>query len=282
MEPQQDKKGHVFCRRCIEKHLTISNQCPVEDHEISKDKIDSILFIINILEKQTVFCKNRNRECEWKGNLKLLEPHLFNECEKQDLNCPNEGCQVKIMRQDLSNHLENCDYRLVKCRYCMKDICLQKMNLHYNDCPQYPLVCIQLCGKMVQRCDMENHIKNNCDNTLLKCPYEKFGCVAELMKKDLSTHLMETSDEHNFAILTFQEKFQHEVIETISKVKSSSDLLNEKINQISKKMDEYEGNNDVLGKKAPPKNPLTNWINDVKNVKKKKLDESDNKLIYNY
>jgi hypothetical protein len=284
MEPLQDKKGHVFCKRCIEKHLQISNKCPVDDHEISRDKIDSIMFIINILEKQTVYCKNRLKHCEWKGNLKLLEPHLETDCEKQDLGCPNEGCTVKVMRQDMNYHLENCDYRLVKCNYCYKDACLQRLNIHYEDCGKYPLDCIQLCGKMVERCEMDNHIKNTCDNTILNCPYIKFGCNTEIMKKDLKNHLNDFYDQHNFTVIQYYEKFQQEVQESINKFKQNTESLNEKISSAEKKISEFSSKccetdgNDVLGKKLI-KNSLTI---DNKNIKKKKIDDLDNKLIINY
>lgn len=284
LDPRQDKKGHVFCKRCIEKHMLTSNKCPLDEHELTKDKIDSILFIINILEKQTVYCKNRLRDCEWKGNLKLLQPHLENDCMKQYLNCINEGCSINVIRQDLNIHLESCNFRLVKCNYCIKDACLQWLTLHFNDCGKYPLDCIQQCGQMIERCEMDNHITNQCNNTMLNCPYHKFGCKEELMKKEIKEHLMINYDEHNFIIIDFYDKFQSGLIESINRSRQNTDSLIEKISGAEKKMAELTGkmndldNNDILGKKLTN----NNLINEAKVIKRKKLEELDNKFIINY
>ena len=284
LDPQQDKKGHVFCKRCIELHLLTSNKCPVDDHELSKDKIDSILFIINILEKQSVYCKNRLRECDWKGNLRLLEPHLVNDCMKQFLNCPNDGCTIKVIRQDLQIHLENCNYRLVKCDYCQKDACLKRLSLHYDECLKYPLDCIQNCGKMIERNEMDSHLKFFCDNTMSNCPYSKFGCKTVFMKKFHKEHLTSNYDDHNFIIVDFYQKFQTELVETINKSRKNTDDLLDKITSVEKKMtdltttlNDIDGN-DLLGKKIAK----SNLISDAKIVKRKKLEELDNKLIINY
>ena len=285
LDPRQDKKGHVFCKRCIDKHILNSSKCPLDNHELTKDKLDSILFIINILDKQTVFCKNRVRDCEWKGNLKLLDSHLENQCIKQFLCCPNDGCQIKVIREFLNTHLECCNYRLVNCNYCFKDTCLQRLNIHYNDCAKYPLDCIQQCEKMIQRCEMDYHIKNQCENTLLNCPYNKFGCISVFLKKELKDHLMSRYDEHNFIIVNFYEKFQEGVLESINKSRINTNSLIEKISGAEKKINEITckitnvDNNNILGKKISKGNHL---ITENKIIKRKKIEELDNKLIINY
>ena len=68
---------------------------------------------------------NKNNEnekipnyCLWIGELQELENHLKNDCLFTQINCSFEGCNQKIMKKDVENHKQNCEFRMVECVYC--------------------------------------------------------------------------------------------------------------------------------------------------------------------
>ena len=96
---------------------------------------------------------------------------------------------------------------------------------------------------------------------------------------------MNRYDEHNFIIVNFYEKFQEGVLESINKSRINTNSLIEKISGAEKKINEITckitnvDNNNIMGKKISKGNHL---IAENKIIKRKKIEELDNKLIINY
>ena len=87
-----DKCGHSFCKPCVEVLLDETNICPFSkieilpqnDYKKTKNKNTSFMdyVFINravnaVIEKQNVFCKNKNSKCEWTGKLNERKNHLL-------------------------------------------------------------------------------------------------------------------------------------------------------------------------------------------------------------
>lgn len=48
----------------------------------------------------------------------MLESHLTKECKYEKISCCNDGCDVKIERGKLIDHLKECNFKCIKCQFC--------------------------------------------------------------------------------------------------------------------------------------------------------------------
>jgi len=83
--------------------------------------------------------------------------------------CSIEGCSQWVPLSSLTQHEDNCSYLKEKCTHC-------------ND--------------PVRVRDLENHIKNDCNATLVNCEYAEYGCDVKLNKKQMKNHLENNIAEH--------------------------------------------------------------------------------------
>jgi len=213
------KWGHVFCYSCIIAYLQFNKCCPIEKEKITEDNIESIEIqgnrieaknqqeihqsdlisvdmIHTFLNKQLVFCKNRNDECNWIGKLYELKIHLENSCEKQILNCSNQNCNEKFYRENLQNHLVSCKWKIIFCQFCSEKFPLKDLDLHYQKCEEYPLKCEIDCESIVVRKKMKEHINQECINGIVDCDYLSFGCKEKFRRRDREDHLRSNVAEH--------------------------------------------------------------------------------------
>ena len=60
-------------------------------------------------------CKYAGRGCErW-----ITSPSSHHrKCDFAPVQCPHDGCEVTVDRQDLVSHQENCEFRSVTCEEC--------------------------------------------------------------------------------------------------------------------------------------------------------------------
>ncbi|KAK2569291.1 TNF receptor-associated factor 6 [Acropora cervicornis] len=74
---------------------------------------------------------------------------------------------------------------------------------HFQDCPQYPLLC-EKCGKEnIPRDEMQDHNEKECPRAAIKCPFNVVGClfegprpaVNEHVKEKMVSHLMDLTKE---------------------------------------------------------------------------------------
>lgn len=194
--PYVDKCGHVFCKDCITKYLEITPICPFSKMELTTVHLNKLVFMTDILEKQTVKCKNRNNCCSWNGKLSELGNHMENDCKRQIILCPHLGCSSKIFREDKDSHCSVCDYRIVNCEFCKLSIPFIEVINHHQVCPKFIMDCSQKCGTKVERQEMDLHIEEICTNTIVDCPYSHIGCKHSTTKKELLNHLTKQNNEH--------------------------------------------------------------------------------------
>jgi muramidase (phage lysozyme) len=208
LNPVVDTCGHVFCRICILRHLENSKTCPITSNPLEESHLTVLVIVNNILEKQMVLCKNRDFHCEWIGKLMELEKHLTIDCKRQIVTCPNEGCNANVFREDLLGHQSICDYRIVSCEDCFIQISYINVRPHQDVCPKFKILCPQECGHLIERKDTDMHIVNNCQNTIIDCPYREYGCETRLAKKELNNYLNFNINRHNFLILHWLRDYQ--------------------------------------------------------------------------
>ena len=115
----------------------------------------------------------------------------------QIVKCPNhckcnayDNNDAYILRKYLDNHLANkCKDRLVICEHCKKNTKSKDLEDHHRICKRYPISCPNKDYKEIIPREGEDQNADTCLYTMVPCTYQEFGCVTEVMRKDLDDHL---------------------------------------------------------------------------------------------
>lgn len=202
--PVIDNCGHTFCSNCFERFLTFCKNvksdnrllCPITQ-TLLPNKPAQLHVVENILRQKEIKCKNKINGCGWTGVLSELDEHITQKCPKQVIPCPHGGCTTKLFREQMANHKEICVYRDVVCKYCLLTLPFISLDSHHkNLCPKILLNCPQCCGLKIERENMNSHILNDCQQTVISCPFRDMGCEIEVAKKDMDAHLSSYCTKH--------------------------------------------------------------------------------------
>ncbi|XP_065902015.1 TNF receptor-associated factor 4-like [Dysidea avara] len=210
--------GYVFCKSSYlddsKRIIALPNVCPV-----CSDK-EFVAYINKQLDREVkclhVMCINKERGCEWQGELNDINNHLGNSdgCQFENVKCTNE-CGKMLERQYLTTHVKTkCPRRKVECQYCHVTAEHQFIDgEHKEQCLKLPLPCPNNCTssypqsvcvrkrrahpypreviKYIPREDMETH-KEECPLQEVEC---SFKCGKMLQRQYLTRH-METDCPH--------------------------------------------------------------------------------------
>ena len=195
--------GHTFCKSCLEaakRAKSISSACPMCRTE------DFVTFFNKQTDRDIknlhVYCSNKEKGCEWQGELNAITGHLTKKdgCQFQKVNCPN-NCKVACERRDLTNHVETeCPCRKVSCQYChdtgehqfimgqhkeecpkipvpcpnnceVGTILLEDMKKHMSECHLEVIECLNNCGAKIERWRLFSHVETECPHRNVNCDY---------------------------------------------------------------------------------------------------------------
>ena len=157
------------CKRIPRKVFTINEGNTIICEDCGDDDKEFNLLMTKMLEQSHIVCpnvyelSNMNTNyslslCDWKGTI-----HEYNE------------------------HEYICPYKIIECKYCHQG-CIQYIyDAHVKVCTGYLIDCTQKCGKLIKRGNMVEHMANECDMTIIKCPHN--GCNIEMIRKELKIHL---------------------------------------------------------------------------------------------
>ena len=153
--------GHTFCKDCAGATWNVIKACPM-----CRDKRFPV-----VRNKQTdrdikslrVVCTNKERGCEWQGELNDIDIHLGNSdgCQFQEVKCSNK-CGKILLQKFLTDHLKHqCLRRKVGCFYCHAIGEYQFIKgKHGEKCPKLPIPCPNKCDVgSVPREDMKKHVE---------------------------------------------------------------------------------------------------------------------------
>ena len=175
-------------------------------------------------------CDNAERGCEWEGTVGTLEEHdMMTMCEFTPVPCPKE-CRLKgtlllIMRKDLDQHLkEECVNREHQCKYCeKKDTYANITEIHEDVCEKKAIPCPNSdCSESMQRAEINRHLENDCEHTVISCKYERIGCDVKMKRKDMGAH--EQDDKAHL----------HQALNTVVKLKDDLQSATETIESMKK------------------------------------------------
>ena len=170
------------------------------------------------VEELKIYCSNRDKGCEWVGQLGDFEAHRTSErgCGYEKVPCPNK-CQESTMgtlfsmsksmylyRKDLTNHLANqCINRPYRCEYCHKKGLYEEITrFHYSVCPEYPISCPnQQCHvNNIKRKGLNDHLKV-CPEEQVDCPFAEAGCTKRVRRCRLDDHMTSNVQEHLLVLM---------------------------------------------------------------------------------
>ena len=189
--------GHNFCKSCLNNAMISAVTCPIcQDGEFTTLQNKQADREIRSLH---VMCNNKERGCEWQGELNDINNHLTNSdgCQFENVICFNE-CGKILERQYLMVHNEaGCPRRKVDCLHCHITGEYQFIEgKHKEQCARLPLPCPNKCEVgSVPREDMEGHRKE-CPLEMVKCEYHNVGCEERILRKRKKEHEVEKMEEH--------------------------------------------------------------------------------------
>ena len=209
--------GHNFCGSCIERVKASNGSCPMCKDKKYQSFIDKKCSrIINGLE---VYCSNKKKGCQWKGELKNMSTHLNKEkregdCQYEEIKCRYEKCQEGKQRRYLEDHEDKeCLQRPFECQYCKsKGTFLSITKDHYEECRQYPVTCPNKCvSTEMPRDNLTAHI-NECPLEPVDCVFSWAGCNDKPLRKDVHVHTADTKHMTLLAVACGQLKKENEQI----------------------------------------------------------------------
>ena len=158
------------------------------------NQLNAVKLVENCVNKLEIKCPLL-RDCEWKGKLSEAKTHL-GECQHFRIECID--CNQVVKRGDMLLHKQNiCLMRKATCEYCDKVGKAKDYAEHLESCKKYPIKCPNECGKTVLRMELSYHNTTECPLAEVDCPYAKYGCKANKMKrKYLLAHKKEYIIEH--------------------------------------------------------------------------------------
>ena len=225
-----DKCGHSFCLECSNNLLKLTQKCPFSNLPLNPPFAMNIV-VNTVLEKQIVFCRNKELGCEWQGKLGDRKTHLNYECMKETINCEYApDCKEKDLRENILNHIKICPYRLIQCEYCEETMTFENLEYHNKICPNIPVECSNKCGKKIPMNKLKYHLEEECDNTVVECPFNLVGCEYYEIRLKLKPHLEHDLERH-LRMLTNK---IHNLEKGLSEANSRIDELNNENNLLKK------------------------------------------------
>ena len=225
-----DKCGHSFCLECSNNLLKETQKCPFSNLALSPPFAMNIV-VNTVLEKQIVFCRNKSLGCEWQGKLGDRKTHLNYECLKETISCEYApDCKEKDLRENILNHIKICPYRLVQCEYCDETMTFENLEYHNKVCPNIPVECSNKCGKKIPMNKLKYHLEEECDNTVVECPFNLVGCEYYEIRLKLKPHLEQDLERHLRMLIDKIHKLEKGLNEANSRI----DELNNENNLLKK------------------------------------------------
>ena len=132
-------------------------------------------------------CPLAPRGCVWNGTVCGVQEHL-SMCPEFVVKCENT-CDVILPRKELEEHLKHlCMKRMVECDHCRLSLMYRDLSQHYDVCLEVQLSCPNECDVIVKRKLLSSHIDTDCPNSVMECPYRKFGCEEMMKRCELEDH----------------------------------------------------------------------------------------------
>ena len=159
-----------------------------------------------------IYCRNKEKGCEWIGEINDLENHLekTDGCQHEKVCCPD--CNTELERHCLINHVKNeCPLQVIDCRFCFA-----MGRRQFIEGPQHKVDCFvpcpNKCGTKRISCeDIDEHNKI-CPTAIVRCDYHAMGCECSMIRKDMEAHSKENVHDHLQLTRKYLDEFTQEYV----------------------------------------------------------------------
>ena len=140
--------------------------------------------VLRMLEELKVKCPNYTLGCPDVVARGFVQHHVEKYCEYEEVDCPADGCSLKIPRKESHS---GCLHTRVTCHDCAEIVMEKDIDAHHSgqcrgitSCPH--------CESEEIGSDLGAHIEH-CPEALSPCPTRKYGCTHLCKRSDLEEHL---------------------------------------------------------------------------------------------
>lgn len=190
--------GQHYCKSCLDRVRSAKQPCP-----LCKQGFDAVIdkSVERRIKSLLVNCRNKDRGCDWVGELRSLSEHLDpkkNRCKFNVVECP-KGCGQMLIHdsRQIEHHITNeCPKRKVICQYCEQASTYEEINTHRDNCESFPVVCPNRCSSdRFPRSNLPQHLQQ-CRLHPIECEFANVGCSMRVPRKDLAHHMQESTQRH--------------------------------------------------------------------------------------
>ncbi|CEG65059.1 hypothetical protein RMATCC62417_01927 [Rhizopus microsporus] len=133
-------EDHLFCSKCIQKHIETENTCPLCFTAIDKTSFQLSKFAQRQISRLRIQCPNHINGCPWQG---LRGDSHIEHCEYVLCPCPNteNGCTEKnLLKINMKRHIDECPYQQMTCPNNMplcQPFLRKDLGKHESECQSY-------------------------------------------------------------------------------------------------------------------------------------------------
>ncbi|RUS22583.1 hypothetical protein BC937DRAFT_88370, partial [Endogone sp. FLAS-F59071] len=184
VDPVVSSCGHTFCEACIYQAITTTPTCPIDRLPLPLTSLQpAVKIIANMVNELIVYCPRADVGCPFTGQRQFMEHHLREECLHVVSPCRLEECKELVLKKDLTEHVENCRFRVVECSMCKSKMRWRDLEAHHRTCPAETVNCPH-CSTPRTRSAHDAHLLE-CSEVPVPCPHGTFGCPWTGPRKDL-------------------------------------------------------------------------------------------------
>lgn len=166
--------GHTFCKDCILQALEVNPGCPLCRTLIDPSLLYEVIALSRLCDELPVYCPHKALGCNHTCQRIQLGKHLKDDCVYIGTLCRVEECRKKLLKKDLSEHMESCPYKRVDCLMCHAKVQKSQLSEHHKTCPAESVTCPH-CDTTRTRLRHMDHIKE-CPRQIIPCSLSEFGC----------------------------------------------------------------------------------------------------------
>ncbi|KAF9202973.1 hypothetical protein BGZ49_006920, partial [Haplosporangium sp. Z 27] len=174
IEPVSAPCGHTYCRSCILQALEVNSGCPLCRTNIDPAALYEVIALSRICDELIVYCPHNALGCDHTCQRIQIGKHLKDDCVYIGTLCRVEECRKKLLKKDLSEHMESCPYKRVDCLMCNTKVLKSELSEHHKTCPAESVTCPH-CETTRTRLRHLEHIKK-CPQQIIPCSLSEFGC----------------------------------------------------------------------------------------------------------
>ncbi len=231
-----------FCGSCIASYISQSGgRCP---QGCKYQTMELLPVYKKLLKKLRLRCKNAPNKCEEILPYDSVDEHE-RLCGFELTGCTVPGCDARMLRKELAEHMAVCKFLIVDCRYCAKKFSLAELAVHEETCDDRPIKCpsdgccfaspkkdyatrhqgkcpyelleCKWCKTKKRRNELQAH-QDGCDYRLCKCR----GCSQDFCKKSLGEHeaaceSVKVACERCRCVMRRGEKKAHDCVDYLSR-----------------------------------------------------------------